>query len=181
MNKVEEKLKAGRMKRAEGALFTDESQRKQSAPAATRKESISSGLSLFLWWNQLYITSQSCSPGITYFRHHMKANINYFDFNVCVFILYAIAVQNKFIKQNINKANFLVPPAEAQWQNTISERGEVVCPTCSVVTRKTVPGLKKHMEICQKVRGHLQIKWSLRYVYCFIFLVGKMLLKTLAP
>jgi len=47
-----------------------------------------------------------------------------------------------------------VPPAEAQWQNTISERGEVVCPTCSVVTRKTVPGLKKHMEICQKVRTH---------------------------
>uniref|UniRef100_A0A673FQR3 Zinc finger protein 512B-like n=1 Tax=Sinocyclocheilus rhinocerous TaxID=307959 RepID=A0A673FQR3_9TELE len=43
-----------------------------------------------------------------------------------------------------------VSPAEAQWQNTISERGEVVCPTCSVVTRKTVHGLKKHMEICQK-------------------------------
>lgn len=44
------------------------------------------------------------------------------------------------------------PPAEAQWHSAISERGEVVCPTCSVVTRKTVPGLKKHMEICQKVR-----------------------------
>ncbi|XP_057218891.1 zinc finger protein 512B isoform X1 [Triplophysa rosa] len=93
MNKVEEKLKAGRMKRAEGALFTDESQRKQSAPAATRKESTS-------------ISS--------------------------------------------------VPPAEAQWQNTISERGEVVCPTCSVVTRKTVSGLKKHMEICQKLRDALK-------------------------
>ncbi|KAA0706829.1 Zinc finger protein 512B [Triplophysa tibetana] len=93
MNKVEEKLKAGRMKRAEGALFTDESQRKQSPPAATRKESTS-------------ISS--------------------------------------------------VPPAEAQWQNTISERGEVVCPTCSVVTRKTVSGLKKHMEICQKLRDALK-------------------------
>lgn len=91
MNKVEEKLKAGRMKRAEGALFTDESQRKQSIPA-TRKESAASS----------------------------------------------------------------VPPAEAQWQNTISERGEVVCPTCSVVTRKTVPGLKKHMEICQKLRDALK-------------------------
>lgn len=50
MNKVEEKLKAGRMKRAEGALFTEESQRKQSVQAPTRKEAavISSGLSLSL-------------------------------------------------------------------------------------------------------------------------------------
>ncbi|XP_051735636.1 zinc finger protein 512B isoform X3 [Ctenopharyngodon idella] len=95
MNKVEEKLKAGRMKRAEGTLFTEESQRKQSVQAHTRKE-----------------TSAISS----------------------------------------------VPPAEAQWQNTISERGEVVCPTCSVVTRKTVPGLKKHMEICQKLRDALKCK-----------------------
>lgn len=45
---MEEKLKAGRMKRAEGALFTEESQRKQSVQAPTRKETavISSGLSL---------------------------------------------------------------------------------------------------------------------------------------
>ncbi|KAL1249683.1 hypothetical protein QQF64_020688, partial [Cirrhinus molitorella] len=93
MNKVEEKLKAGRMKRAEGALFTEESQRKQSVQAPNRKETA-------------VISS--------------------------------------------------VPPAEAQWQNTISERGEVVCPTCSVVTRKTVHGLKKHMEICQKLRDALK-------------------------
>uniref|UniRef100_A0A672MCT9 Zinc finger protein 512B n=1 Tax=Sinocyclocheilus grahami TaxID=75366 RepID=A0A672MCT9_SINGR len=91
MNKVEEKLKAGRMKRAEGALFTKESRRKQSVQAPTRKETAA-----------------------------------------------------------------IIPPAEAQWQNTISERGEVVCPTCSVVTRKTVHGLKKHMEICQKLRDALK-------------------------
>ncbi|XP_052451224.1 zinc finger protein 512B-like [Carassius gibelio] len=93
MNKVEEKLKAGRMKRAEGALFSEESQRKQSVQAPSRKEAATN------------------SSG---------------------------------------------PPAEAQWQNTISERGEVVCPTCSVVTRKTVHGLKKHMEICQKLRDALK-------------------------
>ncbi|XP_052396735.1 zinc finger protein 512B [Carassius gibelio] len=93
MNKVEEKLKAGRMKRAEGALFTEESQKKQSGQAPSRKETA---------------------------------------------------------------AIISVPPAEAQWQNTISERGEVVCPTCSVVTRKTVHGLKKHMEICQKLRDALK-------------------------
>lgn len=90
MNKVEEKLKAGRMKRAEGTQFSEESPRKQSTQTPNRKEASS------------------------------------------------------------------VPPAEAQWQSTISERGEVVCPTCSVVTRKTVHGLKKHMEICQKLRDALK-------------------------
>lgn len=44
---------------------------------------------------------------------------------------------------------------EEQWQRAIHERGEAVCPTCSVVTRKTLVGLKKHMEVCQKVRSPL--------------------------
>ncbi|NWZ37370.1 Z512B protein, partial [Brachypodius atriceps] len=47
------------------------------------------------------------------------------------------------------------PPAanpEDQWQREISEKGEVSCPTCSVITRKTIVGLKKHMDVCQKVR-----------------------------
>lgn len=41
---------------------------------------------------------------------------------------------------------------EDQWQREISEKGEVSCPTCSVITRKTIVGLKKHMDVCQKVR-----------------------------
>lgn len=41
---------------------------------------------------------------------------------------------------------------EEQWQRAIHERGEAVCPTCNVVARKTLVGLKKHMEVCQKVR-----------------------------
>ncbi|XP_036390308.1 zinc finger protein 512B isoform X1 [Megalops cyprinoides] len=45
---------------------------------------------------------------------------------------------------------------EAQWQHAITERGEVVCPNCSLVTRKTVLGLKKHMEICQKLQDALK-------------------------
>ncbi|XP_017537395.1 zinc finger protein 512B isoform X1 [Pygocentrus nattereri] len=93
MNKVEEKLKAGRAKRPEGAVFNEEPQRKQLVTAPSRREPPS----------------------------HTQA-----------------------------------APAEAHWQHTISERGEVCCPTCSVVTRKTVPGLKKHMEICQKVSDQLQ-------------------------
>ncbi|XP_072553452.1 zinc finger protein 512B isoform X2 [Salminus brasiliensis] len=91
MNKVEEKLKAGRAKRPEGTH--EESQRKQAATGPSRREPPS----------------------------HTQA-----------------------------------APAEAQWQHTISERGEVSCPTCSVVTRKTVPGLKKHMEICQKLQDALK-------------------------
>ncbi|CAJ1085017.1 zinc finger protein 512B isoform X1 [Xyrichtys novacula] len=46
--------------------------------------------------------------------------------------------------------------ADTQWQRTISDRGEVVCPTCSIVTRKTIHGLKKHMEICQKLQDALK-------------------------
>ncbi|XP_068606954.1 zinc finger protein 512B [Brachionichthys hirsutus] len=46
--------------------------------------------------------------------------------------------------------------SDPQWQQAISERGEVVCPTCSIVTRKTIHGLKKHMEICQKLQDALK-------------------------
>ncbi|ELK04443.1 Zinc finger protein 512B [Pteropus alecto] len=45
---------------------------------------------------------------------------------------------------------------EEQWQRAIHERGEAVCPTCSVVTRKTLVGLKKHMEVCQKLQDALK-------------------------
>uniref|UniRef100_A0A673YIF0 Zinc finger protein 512B n=1 Tax=Salmo trutta TaxID=8032 RepID=A0A673YIF0_SALTR len=89
MNKVEEKLKAGRVKRLEGGLFSEEPQRKHPGPASRR----------------------DLTP---------------------------------------------LTSAEAQWQYAISERGEVVCPTCSIVTRKTVSGLKKHMEICQKLQDALK-------------------------
>ncbi|XP_038606209.1 zinc finger protein 512B isoform X2 [Tachyglossus aculeatus] len=45
---------------------------------------------------------------------------------------------------------------EEQWQRIISEKGEVACPTCGVVTRKTVVGLKKHMDVCQKLQDALK-------------------------
>ncbi|TNM86975.1 hypothetical protein fugu_007205 [Takifugu bimaculatus] len=82
MTKVEEKLKAGRVKRPEGSGFSEEHQKKHAG-----------------------------TPGT-------------------------------------------IP--DAQWHRAISERGEVVCPTCSIVTRKTVHGLKKHMEICQKLQDALK-------------------------
>ncbi|XP_028926094.1 zinc finger protein 512B isoform X2 [Ornithorhynchus anatinus] len=45
---------------------------------------------------------------------------------------------------------------EEQWQRIISEKGEVACPTCGVVTRKTIVGLKKHMDVCQKLQDALK-------------------------
>ncbi|PKU33020.1 hypothetical protein llap_16676 [Limosa lapponica baueri] len=45
---------------------------------------------------------------------------------------------------------------EDQWQREISEKGEVSCPTCSVITRKTIVGLKKHMDVCQKLQDALK-------------------------
>uniref|UniRef100_A0A7N6BS43 C2H2-type domain-containing protein n=1 Tax=Anabas testudineus TaxID=64144 RepID=A0A7N6BS43_ANATE len=91
MTKVEEKLKAGRMKRSEGSGNSEECQRRPS----------------------------SITP-------------------------------NSYVVQGA------VP--DTQWQRAISERGEVVCPTCSIVTRKTIHGLKKHMEICQKLQDALKCK-----------------------
>uniref|UniRef100_A0A8C7XQB0 Zinc finger protein 512B n=1 Tax=Oryzias sinensis TaxID=183150 RepID=A0A8C7XQB0_9TELE len=91
MAKVEEKLKAGRMKRQEGSGFSEEPQRRPSSSQSSKKE-----------------------PALSSAVH------------------------------------------DTQWQRTISERGEVVCPTCSIVTRKTIHGLKKHMEICQKLQDALK-------------------------
>ncbi|KAM9120970.1 zinc finger protein 512B isoform 2-T2 [Pangshura tecta] len=45
---------------------------------------------------------------------------------------------------------------EDQWQREINEKGEVACPTCGVITRKTIVGLKKHMDVCQKLQDALK-------------------------
>ncbi|XP_054902202.1 zinc finger protein 512B isoform X2 [Poeciliopsis prolifica] len=93
MTKVEEKLKAGRVKKPEGCGFSDEPQRRPTSAQSSKKEPVTAS-----------------SGGVS----------------------------------------------DTQWQRTISERGEVVCPTCSIVTRKTIHGLKKHMEICQKLQDALK-------------------------
>ncbi|MEQ2185638.1 hypothetical protein GOODEAATRI_020289, partial [Goodea atripinnis] len=99
MTKVEEKLKAGRVKRPEGCGISDEPHRRPLSAQSSKKE-----------------PATPSSGGVS----------------------------------------------DTQWQRTISERGEVVCPTCSIVTRKTIHGLKKHMEICQKCE---QMRWKT----CFLF------------
>ncbi|KAF7662816.1 hypothetical protein LDENG_00225660 [Lucifuga dentata] len=95
MTKVEEKLKAGRVKRPEGSGLSEEPQRRPNPSQSSKKD------------------PATTSSG---------------------------------------------PVVDTQWQRSISERGEVVCPTCSIVTRKTVHGLKKHMEICQKLQDALKCK-----------------------
>ncbi|XP_077369595.1 zinc finger protein 512B isoform X3 [Festucalex cinctus] len=92
MTKVEEKLKASRVKRSDGSGFSEETHRRPSNQSSAKH-------------------TASTSSGT-------------------------------------------VP--DTQWQKAISERGEVVCPTCSIVTRKTIHGLKKHMEICQKLQEALK-------------------------
>ncbi|XP_068063949.1 zinc finger protein 512B isoform X4 [Anomalospiza imberbis] len=59
----------------------------------------------------------------------------------------------------VKKETSVHPPAanpEDQWQREISEKGEISCPTCSVITRKTIVGLKKHMDVCQKLQDALK-------------------------
>lgn len=93
MTKVEEKLKAGRVKRSEGGGASEEPQRRPTPSQSSKKDTTT--------------TNSGAVP-------------------------------------------------DTQWQRTISDRGEVVCPTCSIVTRKTIHGLKKHMEICQKLQDALK-------------------------
>nr|XP_057907336.1 zinc finger protein 512B isoform X2 [Doryrhamphus excisus] len=93
MTKVEEKLKASRVKRPEGSSFSEDPHRRPTANQSSNKR-----------------TATTSSGTVS----------------------------------------------DVQWQKAISERGEVVCPTCSIVTRKTIHGLKKHLEICQKLQEALK-------------------------
>jgi uncharacterized Zn-finger protein len=40
---------------------------------------------------------------------------------------------------------------EEKWYLEIMDKGSVSCPTCQAVGRKTIEGLKKHMENCKQV------------------------------
>lgn len=45
----------------------------------------------------------------------------------------------------------LVGSLEEQSYLEIMDKGSVSCPTCQAVGRKTIEGLKKHMETCKQV------------------------------
>ncbi|XP_075427775.1 zinc finger protein 512B isoform X2 [Ascaphus truei] len=58
----------------------------------------------------------------------------------------------------VRRENTAPPPGsvEDKWQHQISERGEVTCPNCASVTRKTMAGLRKHMSVCEQLQEALK-------------------------
>lgn len=54
---------------------------------------------------------------------------------------------------------FFVGSLEEQWYLEIVDKGSVSCPTCQAVGRKTIEGLKRHMENCKQVRCFLALCW----------------------
>lgn len=60
---------------------------------------------------------------------------------------------------------------EEKWYLEIMDKGSVSCPTCQAVGRKTIEGLKKHMENCKQVRHFVHfltvgmVWWLLLFVY----------------
>ncbi|XP_053566961.1 zinc finger protein 512B isoform X2 [Bombina bombina] len=47
---------------------------------------------------------------------------------------------------------------EDRFHHQISKKGEAVCPNCASVTRKTMAGLRKHMEVCEQLQEALRCK-----------------------
>ncbi|XP_078275215.1 zinc finger protein 512B-like isoform X2 [Rhinoraja longicauda] len=45
---------------------------------------------------------------------------------------------------------------EEKWHQEITKKGEILCPNCATVHRKTVAGLKKHLEICKELQDALK-------------------------
>ncbi|XP_048405620.1 zinc finger protein 512B isoform X5 [Stegostoma tigrinum] len=67
-------------------------------------------------------------------------------------------LQRKPLAVHIKKeaVTYLPGSQEEKWQQEISDRGEVICPNCMTVHRKTVAGLKKHLEICKELQNALK-------------------------
>ncbi|KAF5901526.1 zinc finger protein, partial [Clarias magur] len=87
LNKVDEKLKVGRTKRLEGALFNEEYQTKYPTLVPAKREA---------------------------------------------------------------PCHSQVPTLGSEAQDAILEHSEMSCSTCSIVTYKTCPGIKKNLKICEK-------------------------------
>nr|XP_039335991.1 zinc finger protein 512-like [Saimiri boliviensis boliviensis] len=51
---------------------------------------------------------------------------------------------------------------EEQWYLEIVDKGSVSCPTCQAVGRKTIEGLKKHMENCKQLLKLQSSAWWLK-------------------
>ncbi|XP_041060000.1 zinc finger protein 512B isoform X1 [Carcharodon carcharias] len=67
-------------------------------------------------------------------------------------------LQRKPLGVHIKKeaVTYLPGSQEEKWHQEITEKGEVVCPNCMTVHRKTVTGLRKHLEICKELQDALK-------------------------
>ncbi|XP_078092697.1 zinc finger protein 512B isoform X2 [Mustelus asterias] len=67
-------------------------------------------------------------------------------------------LQRKPLGVHVKKetVTYLPGSQEEKWHQEITEKGEVVCPNCLTVHRKTVAGLKKHLEICKELQDALK-------------------------
>ncbi|XP_038659220.1 zinc finger protein 512B isoform X1 [Scyliorhinus canicula] len=67
-------------------------------------------------------------------------------------------LQRKPLGVHVKKeaVTYLPGSQEDKWHQEITEKGEVVCPNCMTVHRKTVAGLKKHLEICKELQDALK-------------------------
>uniref|UniRef100_A0A803K615 Zinc finger protein 512B n=1 Tax=Xenopus tropicalis TaxID=8364 RepID=A0A803K615_XENTR len=52
-----------------------------------------------------------------------------------------------------NQEQTAPPPPDSAEGRCQRQRGEVLCPNCKSVTRKTMTGLRKHMEVCEQTPG----------------------------
>jgi len=57
----------------------------------------------------------------------------------------------EYSKKNVFVMPFFIGSQEEKWQLQILAKGRVTCPKCKSVGRKTVDGLKKHLETCKLV------------------------------
>lgn len=64
---------------------------------------------------------------------------------------FVLFVSGGYCKFSVSLLSF-VGSLEEQWYLEIVDKGSVSCPTCQAVGRKTIEGLKKHMENCKQVR-----------------------------
>ncbi|XP_069739935.1 zinc finger protein 512B isoform X2 [Narcine bancroftii] len=67
-------------------------------------------------------------------------------------------LQRKPLGVHIKKepVTYLPGSQEEKWHQEIAEKGVVICPNCVTVHRKTVAGLKKHLEICKELQDALK-------------------------
>ncbi|KAM4622381.1 zinc finger protein 512B isoform 2-T2 [Discoglossus pictus] len=66
--------------------------------------------------------------------------------------------RKRLVVTNVSRTEYTSTPGsvEDKCQRQISKRGEVICPNCSSVTRKTMAGLRKHMEVCEQLQEALR-------------------------